>query len=93
MILLQETTEWRVPTPNHIYIFETAYNCVGYIKQGETKAIKFTEPRKIDKRRRTFEKIKPKGFDLSAFTWLKITSGQVVSYNYNILIHQTGNHG
>ncbi len=67
MILLKEVSEWRVPTPNHIYVFKSAYSCVGYIKEGTTVAVKFLEPRRIDKRRREFVKIKSKDFDLSAF--------------------------
>lgn len=67
MKLLQETTEWRVPTPNHIYIFDgSSSKAVGYIKQGTQTAIRFNQPMGIDKRLRTFVEVKPKGFDLSA---------------------------
>jgi hypothetical protein len=71
MILLQETTsDWKVPTPNHIYIFGTSSSkIVGYIKAGTTVAVKFSEARGFDKRRRTFVTLKAKEcrqYDLSA---------------------------
>lgn len=69
LTLLKETTvDWAVRVPNHTYIFDgsTMY-IVGYIKEGETKAIKFAKPMFFDKRRRTFTKVKPKSFDLSEF--------------------------
>ncbi len=67
MKLLQETTEWKVPTPNHIYIFDgSSSKIAGYIKAGTKVAIKFSAPMGFDKRGRTFTEVKPKGFDLSA---------------------------
>ena len=68
MKFLQETTEWRVPTPNHVYIFDgSSTKIVGYIKEGTTKAIKLPKPMGFDKRRRTFEEMSSKGFDMSEF--------------------------
>lgn len=67
MKLLQETTEWKVPTPNHIYIFNgSTSRTVGYIKAGTTVAIKFSKPLSFDHRGRTFTEVKLKGFDLEA---------------------------
>lgn len=73
MILLQETTaDWKVPTPNHIYIFgRSSTKAIGYIKAGTTVAIRFSEPMQFDRRYRTFEQLKAKdhkGYDLSAVT-------------------------
>jgi hypothetical protein len=39
---------------------------IGYIKAGTTVAIKFSTPMMFDRRYRTFEPVKAKGFDLSA---------------------------
>lgn len=67
MKLLQETTEWKVPTPNHIYIFDgSSSKIAGYIKEGTKVAIKFSVPMGFDKRGRTFVEVKKTGFDLSA---------------------------
>ena len=71
MNLLQETTkDWKVPTPNHIYIFGTStMKAIGYIKEGTTVAIKFSEPMRFDRRYRTFTALtakQAKCFDLSA---------------------------
>lgn len=68
MKFLQETTEWKVPTPNHTYIFDgSSTKIVGYVKQGTTVAVKFSAPLSFDRRGRTFEQVKPNGLDLSAF--------------------------
>lgn len=71
MNLLQETTkDWKVPTPNHIYIFgPSSSKAIGYIKEGTKVAIKFSTPMQFDKRNRTFVSLKVKeqvGYDLSA---------------------------
>lgn len=67
MKLLQETTEWKVPTPNHIYIFDgSSTKITGYIKAGTKVAIKFKFPMGFDRRGRTFIEVKKAGFDLSA---------------------------
>jgi len=71
MKLLQETTsDWKSPTPNHIYIFGSlTMKIIGYIKAGETKAIKFSQPQPFDRRRRTFTQLSAKEvkkFDLGA---------------------------
>ena len=59
MILLQETTEWRVPTPNHIYIMEAhnSMKIVGYIPLGKREPFFFSKPILFDKRGRTFQKL------------------------------------
>lgn len=68
MKLLQETSEWKVPTPNHIYIFsDSTTKIVGYIKEGTKVAIKFPKPMSFDKRRRTFTPVKARDYDLTAF--------------------------
>lgn len=68
MKLLQETTsDWNTPTPNHIYIFNGSdMKIVGYIKEGTKKAIKFSNPIRFDKRKRTFKPVLAKDFDLTA---------------------------
>lgn len=72
LTLLQETTiDWSQPIPNHTYIFgPSTMHIIGYIKEGETKAIKFSKPLFFDKRRRTFKNISAKKYtkllDLSA---------------------------
>ena len=73
MNLLQETTsDWKVPTPNHIYIFgSSSMKAIGYIKEGTKVAIKFSQPIAFDRRYRTFVALKAKEtkqFDLSAVT-------------------------
>lgn len=67
--LLKETTaDWKCKMPNHTYIFDnsTMY-IVGYVKEGERTAIKFSKPVFFDKRRRTFSPAKAKDYDLTAF--------------------------
>lgn len=71
MKLLQETThDWKVPTPNHTYIFgSSTMKIIGYIKEGTKVAIKFSKPQSFDKRMRTFKEIPTKEhgqFDLTA---------------------------
>ena len=68
MKLLQETTEWKVKTPNHVYIFDgSSMKIVGYVKAGTRDAIKFTKPMMFDKRGRTFVEVKAKDFNMAAF--------------------------
>ena len=59
MEILQETTsDWKVPTPNHVYIFGTSsMKAIGYIKEGTKVAIKFSKPLQFDRRNRTFVKL------------------------------------
>lgn len=71
MNLLQETTkDWKVPTPNHIYIFGSGSSkVIGYIREGTKVAQKFSEAQTFDKRRRTFIALttkEAKQYDLSA---------------------------
>ena len=70
MTLIQETTkDWKVPTPNHIYIFgSSTMRAIGYIKEGTKVAIKFSAPMAFDRRNRTFVELKAKDvkqFDLT----------------------------
>lgn len=66
MNILKETTkDWKVPTPNHTYIFGASkMKAIGYIKEGTTVAIKFNTPQSFDRRNRTFVELK--GKDLAA---------------------------
>jgi hypothetical protein len=59
MILLQETTEWSTPTPNHIYIMEeqSSMKIVGYIPLGKREPFFFSKPIRFDRRGRTFQKL------------------------------------
>jgi hypothetical protein len=59
MILLQETTEWKTPTPNHIYIMDSSNSMkiVGYIPVGKREPFFFSKPILFDKRGRTFTKL------------------------------------
>lgn len=73
LTLLQETTpDWEYPVPNHTYIFgDSTMRIIGYIREGETVAVKFNAPIFFDKRRRKFKNISAKKYqknlDLSAF--------------------------
>lgn len=67
MKLLQETTEWKNPTPNHIYVFDGSdTKIVGYIKNNTLEAIKLTKPMWFSKKGRTFKSAPARKFDLSA---------------------------
>lgn len=67
MVLLKETTVWKNPTPNHVYIFDGSTNkIVGYVPSGKTVAVKFTKPIQFDRRGRTFVSAAKKWYDLSA---------------------------
>lgn len=69
MKLLQETTEWKLPTPNHIYIFDgSSSKIAGYIKEGTKVAIKFSTPLGFDTRGRSFVEVKKSEYDLSALS-------------------------
>lgn len=59
MILLQETTDWKVPTPNHTYILatRTSMKMVGYIPEGKREPFFFKEPISLDRRGRTFTEL------------------------------------
>ncbi len=57
LILLKETTQdWTCRVPNHTYIFgnSSSMYIIGYVKQGETKAIRFKRAMFFDKSRRKF---------------------------------------
>jgi hypothetical protein len=62
MIIVRETTQWAIPTPNHVYVLS---NCktklYGYVQAGTTVRKTFAKPLLFDARGRTFqllEKIK-----------------------------------
>ena len=60
---LQETTsDWKTEfrMPCHIYVMDKS-KCVGYIKEGTTKILMFSQPwTYFDKRHRTFKKLNKK---------------------------------
>ena len=59
MLTLQETTEWKIPTPNHTYLTnDTRTKVLGYIRAGETKTVMFKTPIQWDTRGRTFTLVK-----------------------------------
>ena len=59
MITLLETTEWKIPTPNHTYFTnDTRTKVLGYIRAGETEKTMFTTPIAWDTRGRTFKILK-----------------------------------
>jgi hypothetical protein len=60
--VLKETTVWDVDyrQPNHVYLMEGS-KVLAYQKWGEGEAIWFKVPGKLDKRRRTFQKLKLDG--------------------------------
>ena len=72
MKLLRETTaDWKVPTPNHTYIFHDSKSlkAIGYIKEGTKVAIAFSQSMLFDRRNRTFDVLtaaQARAFDLSA---------------------------
>jgi len=61
--VLKEVTEWRVDfrQPNHVYLMEGS-KVVAYQKWGEGEPIYYANKQKLDKRRRTFEKVKVSPF-------------------------------
>lgn len=54
----RETTVWKVDfrQPNHVYLMDGS-KVVAYQKWGEGDPIYYANKQKLDKRRRTFEKI------------------------------------
>jgi hypothetical protein len=50
----QETTEWKEPTPNHIYLMD-GDKVLAYIKAGTKQPIYLKSPLQISKRYRTFK--------------------------------------
>ena len=66
IVLLQETTEWKDGTPNHVYVFiNSTTKIAGYIKAGEKVAFKFSNPLVFSKRFRKFKRVNKKDYDLS----------------------------
>ena len=59
MITLQETTEWKIPTPNHTYLTnDIRTKVLGYIRAGQTEKTMFKTPIAWDTRGRTFKILK-----------------------------------
>ena len=57
--IYQETTEWSMAVPNHIYIFKDkpvgrSAKAVGYVQQGTSKVQKFKQPMVLDLKGRSF---------------------------------------
>jgi hypothetical protein len=61
--VIKETTVWDVDyrQPNHVYLMD-GDKVIAYQKWGEGEPIYFDTKRKLDKRRRTFEKVKVSPF-------------------------------
>lgn len=58
--IYQETTEWSMDVPNHIYIFKDkivgrSAKAIGYVREGCTEVQKFKKPMVLDLKGRTFE--------------------------------------
>ena len=58
--IYQETTEWSMDVPNHIYIFKDkpvgrSAKAVGYVRAGTTLVQKFKQPMVLDLKGRSFE--------------------------------------
>jgi len=58
--ILQETTEWagQVGACNHTYLLDNQGKILAYVKQGQSKVEVLRTPLKIDKRYRTFVRVK-----------------------------------
>jgi len=57
--IYQETTEWSMDVPNHIYIFKDkpvgrSAKAVAYIQQGTSRVQKFKVPMVLDLKGRSF---------------------------------------
>lgn len=58
MKVLQEITEWAVPTPNHTYFTNDSKDKIyGYIKVGTRDVIEFSKPMKFYANKRKFKEI------------------------------------
>ena len=59
--VIKEVTVWKVDfrQPNHVYLMDGS-KVVAYQKWGEGSPIYYDNKQKLDKRRRTFEKVKAK---------------------------------
>ena len=60
--ILRETTVWESnPPPNNIYVFTSTTGrtgeCIGYVREGEEKVLRFKKPITLDLRNRTFETV------------------------------------
>jgi hypothetical protein len=62
MKFYKETTDWAVPTPNHIYLLSTDKSKMfGYIKRGTEDTMVFKKPIRFDVRGRKFVEVKELG--------------------------------
>lgn len=58
MRIMQEVTEWSVPTPNHIYVFDDSLShAIAYVPEGSRTVKKFRAPLSIDRRGRKFREL------------------------------------
>ena len=65
MQALREITVWEGDAqPNHVYLMD-GDKAVAYIKQGDTQPFYFTNPMRLDKRGRKFEKLDTNPFETS----------------------------
>ena len=55
MKIVLETTEWSVPTPNHVYVLNDSMSkLIAYVRAGTKDVVKFKKPMGFDTRGRTF---------------------------------------
>lgn len=58
MKILQETTEWRVPTPNHVYfVNDSRDRMFGYVPQSTQIPVRFSKPLQFATRGRRFQAV------------------------------------
>lgn len=59
MRVLQETTVWKQPTPNHIYyVTDDKSKIVAYLNVVSGKIVKLSKPTRFDTRYRKFKELK-----------------------------------
>lgn len=62
MRIVVETTEWRVPTPNHVYVVnDSMTRMIGYVPAGSKKLQRFAAPRPFFAAGRAFEDLASAG--------------------------------
>jgi len=58
MRIFEETTEWAVPTPNHVYVFDDELrHIIAYVPEGSRRVHKFNSPLVLDRRGRQFREL------------------------------------
>ena len=60
--IYQETTEWSMDVPNHVYIFKDrpvgrSAKAIGYVQAGTTRVQKFRKPMVLDLKDRSFKEL------------------------------------